>query len=140
MYQANVTIPTDNLYKFLTIAGLLLMLGGGYLFNLSNERFNDEFIELVLRSSELNSIANPTETEKLEVIAIEKLISIKPSDKKLEQGVSVGMLVFGFVAMLIGFIRWFVFTQPNLDRFLELQVQKLELENESLKSKNSNIG
>ncbi|MGD8112961.1 hypothetical protein [Vibrio sp. TRT 17S01] len=137
MYQANVTIPTDNLYKFLTIVGLLLVLAGGYFFNLSTEKYNDEFIQLALKSAELKSITNPSEKQKLELLSVEKLISIKPSDKRFEQRVFVGMLLSGFIVMLIGFIRWFVFIQPNLDRLLELQVQKLELENENLKNRKS---
>ncbi|OCH01841.1 hypothetical protein A6D98_02990 [Aliivibrio fischeri] len=131
MFSSSANLPTDNVYKFLAIFGLLLVFFGGYIFNSSLNSFNEQYIKLILEKSELEGIKTLNDHVEMEKKVVDKKIELLKSNKPFHSNFSGFLVVFGFVTMLFGFHRWFFYLQPKLNQLLELEIEKSKLEIEA---------
>jgi hypothetical protein len=124
--ESRIPVPTDNIYKFYALFGLLLvissLLGAVY----STKSTNEAVYELV---KEYYSIVNP-ESEGSIVLQdiIKKQLDVATKDKKFFQS-SLGVIIaIGIFMSYYGFNNWHKKVQPLQDRLTELQIIRLERE------------
>ncbi|MBM5203042.1 hypothetical protein HYN74_22530 [Vibrio parahaemolyticus] len=123
MISSNMSLPTDNLYKFLALFGLLLTVTGCYMFNSSYTNFNNEYISSIVELAKYESIEKPTPYELRQKEALEKIIELLKANKPFNLNVSMSVIIIG----------WHYQLQPKLDELLDLQVAKSKLEVQQLK-------
>ena len=123
----SIPIPTDNLYKFLALFGLVLLvtvlLGSLYSTTSTNQK-----IMTYVEKIESIQAAHETEIKAGSVAVYEKLINVASKDRKFHT-ISLSIIgSLGVLMMLTGFHRWYTYYQPKHDQILELTIKKLELE------------
>ncbi|EJG1014297.1 hypothetical protein OMR72_004603 [Vibrio parahaemolyticus] len=128
MFSSNTSMPTDNIYKFLSLFGLVLTIFGGHLFNSTHNSFNDNLMNYSIDLSKLELIENPNSHEKRQIQMLEKKIELLLADKPFYMGFSSFFTALGLILMGFGFFRWAFYLQPKLDELLELQVEKAKIE------------
>ncbi|MCC4854861.1 hypothetical protein LMH78_03515 [Vibrio lentus] len=128
MFSSSARMPTDNIYKFLALFGLVLTVFGGWLFNSTHSNFNNNLMGYSIGLSKLELIADPNSHEEHQIKVLEKKIELLKADKPFYMGFSSMFTALGLTLMGYGFFRWFFYLQPKLDELLELQVEKAKLE------------
>ncbi len=125
--ESKIPLPTDNIYKFYALFGLMLLitsiLGVVWLSTSTNEK-------LYSLVKEYEAIPGTKEEKEKSDLAkvIEKRLEVQVSNKKLFlQGLG---LTIGFAIMLsgYGFRQWHTKIQPKQDEYFELQLEKLRRE------------
>ena len=81
--QSRIPLPTDNIYKFYALFGLLLLIASIALFVSTYSTFqiraSDRFVEL----SVLSELKSPSIEQKAKKQLLEALTEVDKSDKKL---------------------------------------------------------
>ena len=126
--QSKIPLPTDNIYKFYALFGLLIFLSSAYAFtNLYqnyNERSFKRYIDLeVLKSIEVLS-PDQVATKKV----LEEQRKIDASDKRIFINALSFIFSISLFLMGFGFYRWHSKIQPQQDKTIEKQLEKMELE------------
>ncbi|MPW31260.1 hypothetical protein F9L16_20000 [Agarivorans sp. B2Z047] len=126
--QSRIPLPTDNIYKFYALFGLLLLISGMTLFLINysgvQQRASDRFLEL----SVLEELKEPSvgQLAKIELLTIQAKVD-KSNNAWYSKfigafiGISITLIVFGFW-------KWHTIIQPRQDKLLDKQIEKLELE------------
>ncbi len=124
--QSNIPIPTDNIYKFYALFGLLLIISSILaIVYVSNQTFNSGFT-LVKEYEALKNI--PSNKDSLTLHLIEGQVKALGDNKKFQLQFLGGLIGTGLSLMIYGFWNWHHKVQPRHDRLLELQITKLEKE------------
>jgi len=124
--ESRIPVPTDNIYKFYALFGLLLvissLLGSVYVTQSANESVH-------AFAKEYFSIANPDlkEPSGLEQFIAKRITTTVENRKFYQQGIGV-FLGVGIMMMFYGFYMWHMKVQPLQDRLMKLQIEKLERE------------
>lgn len=129
------TPPADNLYKFIAIFGLVIIIFGIYMWNTSQK----DILEAASASNldiRLLEIKYPEESKEPEyLIEKEKIMhnreslskEIKDTYPKKLKGYFYGS-VFGMIMVFVGFSLWYWRTQRFQDIILKMEAVKIERE------------
>lgn len=137
------TLPTDNLYKFYSITGLVIALFSIYMayksytdvfIELERLEYMDAYIEidqLMLSNDKCDSSIFIKEENKIEKAKVDFQISAKKLMKKSENlvNVTIGFIVLIFLGIAVGwrgFYLWQTRTQCYQDTILKLTAINLE--------------
>lgn len=127
--QSRIPLPTDNIFKFYALFGLLILLTTGIMFFVRHEQYNAMAFERYIPIETLKAKKSLTEDEKLELFLLEEKSKIAKLNKDFELGIYLtGFFFFGCGFTWYGFYYWHTKIQPKQDRLLELQIQKAENE------------
>ena len=126
--EPRIPLPTDNIYKFYALFGLLLIITSVLGTILVSTSSNDKIQELV---KEYEGIAEEKKKESVLAKVIEKRIDVQAKNKQFflnSLAVTAGVSI---LLMFYGFWQWHTKIQPKQDEYFNLQMQKLrkELEN-----------
>ncbi len=126
--ENKITIPTDNIYKFYALFGLLFfiscIISAVSIHNSSNELAYKNYIE----RETLKAKENKSQEETNIVTVLERRKQIDKADRDFfVYSLLIGAF-FGIVTMVFGFYHWQTKVQPSQDKFLQLQISKLEKE------------
>jgi len=135
----SLPIPTDNLYKFFAIFGLVILITAIMGSILINSSINQKLLTYIEQIENIEA-KGESEAKKGTLEIYEKLIEVTINDKKF---LTVGLGLFGGIGVLMllhGFQRWYTYYQPKNDEILELTIRKMktEVEDSSKKLSNSN--
>lgn len=143
--QANIPIPTDNLYKFLALFGLVLIVSGFAGLYLAYATTNAELVTIAERNYELTREQAPSRKEGMPIwttlmadtvheeskkglyALLQKRVTIAVENRTIYLTVLSLMIGIGVALAIRGFTQW-AKIQPLHDRLLELQVLKAEKE------------
>jgi hypothetical protein len=126
--ESRVPLPTDNIYKFYALFGLLLLIFGVgsilYVTKSTNDLVFEDGVELAtLKANTARSVAEETRFKLLE-----RKLEVALQDKNtLSTGISV-IIAFGIVMMVSGFWKWHTKVQPIQDEMAKLSLEKLRQE------------
>jgi uncharacterized membrane protein YidH (DUF202 family) len=124
--QSNIPLPTDNIYKFYALFGLLLIISSILAFvYVNSQTFNSGFT-LVKEYEALKNM--PSNKDSLTLHLIEGQIKVLGDNKKFQLQFLGGLIGIGLLLMAYGFWHWHHKIQPQHDRLLKLQILKLEKE------------
>src|SRR6185503_16872159 len=126
--ESKIPIPTDNIFKFYALFGLLL-----FIFSIGSSLYvirstNELVFQTVIESESIRQIDNPSTVDQTKKLLLDKRLEIARADKDFLTK-SLGAL--GGVALALmgyGFWKWHTCVQPIQDELLQLQVKKLRHE------------
>lgn len=126
--QNQVPLPTDNIFKFYALFGLLLIIFSfGSLLYVTRSS-NEVVFSAVPELEGLKQIVKPTPAEVVRITLLEKKLEITKSDKNTFVN-SLGVIAgIGVVLMVCGFIKWHTGLQQVLDRTAKVQLEIAELQ------------
>lgn len=133
--ENRVPLPTDNIYKFYALFGLLLFIFAAGSSMYINSSTNDLLFESIPKLKALEEIEKPTAAQQSTRESLERKIEIAIEDKDGLSTASTWLACFGALMMVLGFWKWHTEIQPRQDEFAELELEKLRHEVEQLKGK-----
>lgn len=124
-----ISIPTDNVYKFYAMFGLVIMLTTAIMFFIRHEEYNRRAFERHVPMKLLEMTENLNDRQEHELYLYEQKATIDKSNKKFELR-SYMFLFFlpGVLLTVYGFFMWHTKIQPMQDSLLELQLERLKAE------------
>lgn len=126
-------LPTDNIYKFYALLGLILLIFTSGALVYSNKQTNDFLFEAIIEREVLNEIESPKDSELAQILVFDRKIEIAQSDRGFRRTVFGSMGAVAFYLMFFGFRKWNRKIQPQQDKLLELTIERLSLEIEEKK-------
>jgi hypothetical protein len=131
--ESKLPVPTDNIYKFYSLFGLLIFLSCIYgLVNIS-ENYNQKVFKRYVDLETLHSLKNPDITQTATINMLEKQEEIDIADKKAFLNILNGVAGAALMLIMYGFYQWHTKIQPQQDKILEIQIEKYKLETKILK-------
>lgn len=123
-----IPLPTDNIYKFYALFGLLLVIFVISAVIYLNQSTNELIFSSELEYEILKTIKNPTPVDLAKIKQIEKKIEIILTNKKFMVN-SIGVLLaIALIAIVYGFFKWHLEVQPLQDEIMRSQLEKLKHE------------
>jgi hypothetical protein len=126
--ESRIPLPTDNIFKFYALFGLLLLVFGLGATIYSTKSRNEFLTSAVVEIETLKAVVGPTAGQAARKQVLERLIEVVKSDKELFKWASAVMVGVGFWMMVIGFWIWHVKVQRVQDELTTLQLRKLRTE------------
>jgi len=133
--ESRIPLPTDNIYKFYALFGLLLFVTAVAGVIVVNASTGETIHQLVKEYQEIGDDAVSKEDNILAKIIETRLENQAKNKKFFIQSLGV-LLAVALILMFHGFIQWHKIIQPKQDELLVLQIERLKLEVEQLKSGN----
>lgn len=128
--QSRIPLPTDNIYKFYALFGLLLVIFGSGALIYVNQSTNDLVYETTVEYYTLKSI--PEEARSLSQEARFQVLDSKLDVAKRNKGfyaIIIGAIIVGGAYMIwYGFRIWHTVIQPMQDEITRLNIKKLKQE------------
>lgn len=131
--ESRIPLPTDNIFKFYALFGLLLFVFGAGALIYVTKSTNAFMAEALVELETLKSHPEPTATEQARRTVLERQVEIEKSDKTTFTRASNILIVIATSFMGYGFWKWHTAVQRIQDRIVRLQLEKLELEVEAMK-------
>ena len=125
--ESKIPLPTDNIYKFYALFGLMLLITSIVGIVWVGTSTNEKLYSLVKEYEAIPGTQEEKEKNDLAKV-IEQLMVVQAESKKSS---TIGLTVMAVIAallMLYGFDRWHTKIQPKQDEYFELQLQKLRRE------------
>lgn len=133
--QDKLSIPTDNIYKFYAIFGLVLFVFSIASMIYTNKNTNELIFSSAIEKENLLLTPNPTTVEKAKLLAIEKRLDISLKDKSFFNNALSIFVAIGTYLSFWGFMKWVKVIQPIQDETAKLQLEKLRIEVNNMKKK-----
>jgi len=137
--ESKIPLPTDNIYKFCALFGVLLLLTSIVSIVWVGNSTNETVCSLI---KEYESIPGSEEEKDETSLAktIEALINAQVENRELYNkglGAAIGISI---LLMFYGFREWYTKIQPKQSEYFDLQIQKLkqEIENNTDSQSTSN--
>ncbi|USX19119.1 hypothetical protein NHH82_25155 [Oxalobacteraceae bacterium OTU3REALA1] len=128
--ESNISVPTDNVYKFYAISSLLVIIFsiGAVLY--LNKTTNDLAFNSVVELEALKSASGPPGLDAKKKMVLERRLEIAVENKTLflySLGAISGIAIVG---LIYGFAKWHKDLQPVIDETakVQLEIAKLQLE------------
>ena len=134
--QPRIPLPTDNIYKFYSLLGLLLLISSMAIFVSTYSSFHSKSAERFIELSVLNELESLEVKQKARKKSLEKAIKRDKTDNNFYLSFLSLLIIAGLFLMLFGFWKWHRSIQPKQDRLLDLEIEKAELEIKILKGSN----
>jgi len=128
--QNNIPVPTDNIFKFYALFGLLLFVFSCGSFLYVNQATNDALVGGIIELETLKQIEKPSHVESTKIAVLGKKIEITKTNEDFYLK-AIGVLAgLAMMAMGYGFFKWHTEVQPVLDNSAKIQfeISKLQLE------------
>jgi hypothetical protein len=126
--DSKIPLPTDNVYKFYALFGLVLLVFGLastlYLTKSTNEFMATAYVDLEDLKSQ--TVLTPRDAARKRLL--ERQVEVATKDKELLLSGAAVVAAIGTLAMCLGFARWQFKIQPVQDEVAELQLAKLRQE------------
>lgn len=129
--DSKIPLPTDNIYKFLATFGLVLMVSALTLLIYTYQATNDVVFKNASAIYDLESSDRSDDDKERRAKLLTREVEVAVSNRNIGKWFFSGLFVLGLMASVIGFGRWYMYVQPEYDRALKLQNEKLELEVQS---------
>jgi hypothetical protein len=134
--ESKIPLPTDNIYKFYALFGLLLFITAVVGVVVVNTSAAEKIHLLVKEYQEIGGDAASKESNPLAKI-IEKRLDVTVKNKEFFYQALGVLIAFAMYLMFYGFVQWHKKIQPRQDELLDLQIERLRLEVARLKTSES---
>jgi len=126
--ESRIPVPTDNIFKFYALFGLLLFVFSCGSILYVTRSSNEVVFAVAPELDGLKQIAQPTRSDSLRIALLEKKLEITKADKNFFLN-AVGIIVAVAVLLIVyGFSQWHTKVQPMLDRTTKAQTEIAELQ------------
>ena len=125
----NIPLPTDNIFKFYAMFGLVIMLTTSIMIFVRNEEYNQRAFDRYTPMKLLEANENLEDHQTLELYLHEKKSEIDKSNKNFELSLYIFLFFLpGMISTIYGFYMWHTKIQPKQNMLIDLQLEKLEAE------------
>jgi hypothetical protein len=131
--ESRIPLPTDNIFKFYALFGLLLFIFCSSSIIYVEHSTNELVFQSVIELESVKQIANPSPVDTAKKLVLEKRIEIALSDRKSSVGAIGVFLAISIASMVFGFVKWHREVQPIQDKIAKLQLEKLQYEVDQLR-------
>jgi hypothetical protein len=131
--ENQIPIPTDNIYKFYALFGLLIFIFGAGSTIYITHSTNDLAFQTAIEIQTVKDIQNPSAADKTRLQFLERRLTVATSDRKFETIICGVICGIGLILMHYGFMKWHKEVQPIQDEIAKLQLEKLRHEVKQLK-------
>jgi hypothetical protein len=132
--ESQIPLPTDNIYKFYALCGLLLFIFSGSASIYTTNKTNELVFQTAIDLEAIKQIEKPSPVDLARKAVLERRQEIALADARAAQRACYSFLALGVVLMVIGFSVWQVKIQPVQDEIATLQRDKLRLEVKQMKA------
>lgn len=122
--ESKIPLPTDNIYKFYALFGLLLFITGIASLVYTQKTTNALLFDAIVTYEELDKKEHPSAVEVKKKELLQRQMEIAVADKDLFTKALGGLIGIAICLMSVGFWRWHTVVQPKQDELLDLQIQK----------------
>lgn len=128
--ESRIPVPTDNIFKFYALFGLLLFVFSCgallYVHATSNATLMAAYPEL----EALKEFEEPSRSDRVQIALLARKIEVTTLSRQFYLKAIGVMAGLAMLAMLYGFQRWHTQIQPVLDETakVQLEIAKLQLE------------
>ena len=142
----SLPLPTDNVYKFVCLFGLTLIVVAIFSFVSNYASSLDRKIKFYVVVIPLEAKANRTKSEEALLTLNKRLIEITKSNEKMAATVVGIVIAVGVALSVVGAKNWYSKIQTKDDKLAQLQLEKVELEvanlrhEAELRSKSASVG
>ena len=135
--ENKIPIPTDNIYKFYALFGLVLFVFsiGSILYVVRST--NDIGFQATLEITSVNQIEKPSQVDLVKKQFLQRRLDVALEDRRFCEAALRILASLSIPLILYGFWRWHTKIQPAQDELMELQLKKLRHEVHGLKSHSS---
>lgn len=124
--ESRVPVPTDNIYKFYALFGLLLFIFSAGASIYVTENSNKQIMEILKENVLLEqSIQANASLESYKMI-LDKRLEVIISNRKAFIWCLAAFVVLSVFLMIYGFKKWHTEVQPRLDKLLDLRINLTE--------------
>lgn len=136
--ESRIPLPTDNIYKFYALFGLLLLIFsvGSVIF--VNKTTNDLFFSKLVELEILKADRVPSDETQLRIVLTEKQLSNAKSDKLFYLGALTLLSAIGSLGIVYGFKKWHTEIQPLADQQAKTQLELAKMQLAKLQSELNN--
>lgn len=124
--EGKIPLPTDNIYKFYALFGLLLFISSLAAYLYLHKSTNELIFETAVLVEELETREKPSAADLKRKEMAEKRVSIAVEDRKAFNTCLAFLAGLGSCLTILGFAAWHFKVQPLQDKLLNLQIQKVE--------------
>ncbi|WP_062266415.1 hypothetical protein [Endozoicomonas arenosclerae] len=132
--QSKVPVPTDNIFKFYALFGLLLFIATAFMFVQSHQNYNDKAFDRYIELQALKNIETLSKEQEAKRFILEAQKDIDTSDKKFFMNIIALFFLISMALMIYGFMSWHKKIQPLQDQISKKSLQKLNYEIELIKA------
>jgi hypothetical protein len=131
--ENKIPLPTDNIFKFYALFGLLLFIFsiGAALYE--NETTNEVIFAAIPELESLKQITQPSPAESAKIAVLQRRVEIAKTDRSGLTYILGGVMTAGGFLMFYGFRKWHSEVQPISDRMAKVQLEIAELQRDRLK-------
>lgn len=128
--ENRIPVPTDNIFKFYALFGLLLFVFACGALLYVNTTSNALMFESIPELEALKEFETPSRSDLAQIAVLERKIEITNSNKKFYYNVISVLGGLGFLMAIVGFGVWHTRIQPILDETaaVQLEIAKLHLQ------------
>ena len=123
-----IPLPTDNIYKFYALFGLILFIFGWSSVIYLNKSTNEFGFEAVIEHAALDAIEKRTAKQEAIKVALKRKVEIAATNKKFFLYCISAIIALSLYLMFYGFRQWHTKVQPVQDEIAELTLKKLRAE------------
>lgn len=131
--QSRVPLPTDNIYKFYALFGLLLFLSCTYTFVNLQQSYNERAFKRHVELKTLQDLKELNATQSATKEILERQAKIDSSDKEFFLNSIAIFFSIAILLMFFGFHQWHTKIQPQQDEILKRSLDKVDIEIKLLK-------
>ena len=131
--ENRVPVPTDMIYKFYALFGLVLFILSLGLTVYQIKNLNELIFSSHVEKAEIQAKENKSLRDSARIEVIEKRISYALKDQRPFELMFTFIGAFGMLISVYGFWKWHREIQPLQDEQLRLSVEKLRIEVATLK-------
>lgn len=133
--ESKIPLPTDSIYKFYALFGLLLFISSMASALYVSRSTNELLFVSAIEYETLAAIKNPAPVEIAKKNGINKRVEIALTDRKFLIYL-IGVIAGGaIIFMIYGFRKWHRIIQPIQDEISRLQLEKLKFEIQDLRKR-----
>lgn len=126
--ESRIPLPTDNIFKFYALFGLLLLVFGIGATLYSNQSANDFIFQVGVEYETLNADPVRTPQQEARLQLIKGKLELNKDNKRFFQN-ALGLITgTGIFMMIYGFKKWHTEIQPIQDEISRLNLKKLQQE------------
>jgi hypothetical protein len=132
--ESKIPLPTDNIYKFVALFSLVLLIFSVGAIIVATSSANAVVFEHWVEVETLQAQEKLSVEQTSRLKALEKKIEVTVSDKKTFSQLSSAGIAFGLIGIFFGFGYWHKKIQPLADQMAVTQLELARLQLLSLKA------
>ena len=142
--DSKIPLPTDNIFKFVALFSIVLVISGFFLINDATVSSNEVVLEHWIERETLRDLEKPTPEQSMRLMLLDKKVELAVSARESNQILGVMIFVLGAIGIGLGFGYWHKRIQPLADQMARTQLEISRLQvlklKEELKAKGVDVG